>query len=106
MLIFYDYTRLTSIFFLKEKSEAFEKFKIYKSIVENETDLKIKCLRLDNGGQFTSKEFIQFFGNHGMKRQFLAPVTSQQNGLVERKNITVKEVARTMLNESNLLYKL
>jgi hypothetical protein len=50
MLIFDDYTRLTWVFFLKEKSEAFEKFKIYKALVENETNLKIKCLRSDNGG--------------------------------------------------------
>jgi hypothetical protein len=57
MLIIDDYTRLTWVYFLKEKSEAFEKFKTYKALVENETDLKIKCLRSDNGGEFTSKEF-------------------------------------------------
>jgi hypothetical protein len=102
MLIVDDYTRLTWVFFLKEKSEAFEKFKIYKSLVENETDLKIKCLRSDNGGEFTSKEFIQFCENHGIKRQFSSPRTPQQNGVVERKNITVQEAARTMLNEAKL----
>jgi hypothetical protein len=58
MLIVDDYTRLTWVFFLKEKSEVFQKFKIYKALVENETDLKIKCLRSNNGGEFTSKEFI------------------------------------------------
>jgi hypothetical protein len=68
MLIVDDYTRLTWVFFLKEKSESFEKFKIYKALVENETNLKIKCLRSDNGGEFTSKYFTQFCENHGIKR--------------------------------------
>ena len=40
--------------FLKEKSEAFENFKIFKVMVENESGMKIKCLRSDNGGEFTS----------------------------------------------------
>jgi hypothetical protein len=70
MLIVDDYTRLTWVFFLKEKSEAFEKFKIYKAVVENETNLKFKCMRSDNGGEFTSKYFIQLCENHGIRRQF------------------------------------
>jgi hypothetical protein len=49
MLIVDDYTRLVWVLFLKEKSKTFEKFKIYKDLVENETDLKIKCLRSNNG---------------------------------------------------------
>ena len=40
--------------FLKEKLEAFEKMKIFKAIDENESGMKIKCLRSDNGGEFTS----------------------------------------------------
>ena len=54
MLFIDDYTRMTWVTFLKEKSEAFEKFKIFKAKVENETNLKIKCIRSDNGGEFTS----------------------------------------------------
>ena len=50
MLMIDDYTRMTAVRFLKKKSEAFECFKIYKELVENETDLKIKFLRSDNGG--------------------------------------------------------
>jgi transposase InsO family protein len=90
MLIVDDYTRLTWVYFLKEKSEAFEKFKTYKILVDNETYLKIKCLRSENGGEFTSKEFIQFCENHGIKRNFSSPTTPQQNGVVERKKRTVQ----------------
>jgi transposase InsO family protein len=102
MLLVDDYTRMTAIFFLKNKSEAFENFKIYKEMVENEMDSKIKCLRSDNGGEFTSKEFMDYCNSHGIKRQFSVARTPQQNGVVERKNMTVQEMARTMLMDSKL----
>ena len=57
MLLIDDYTRMTWVSFLKNKSEAFEKFITFKGLVESETDLKIKFLRSDNGGEFTSNEF-------------------------------------------------
>ena len=50
MFLIDDYTRMTWVAFLKEKSESFEKFKIFKAMVENEYGMKIKCLRSDNGG--------------------------------------------------------
>jgi transposase InsO family protein len=90
MLLVDDYTRMTVVCFLKNKSEAFENFKIYKEMVENEMDSRIKCLRSDNGGEFTSKEFMDYCSNHGIKRQFSIARTPQQNGVVERKNMTVQ----------------
>jgi hypothetical protein len=45
MLLVDDYTRMVMIWFLKKKSEAFEKFETYKEMVEIETELKVKCLR-------------------------------------------------------------
>jgi transposase InsO family protein len=90
MLLIDDYTRMTTIFFLKNKSEDFENFKIYKEMVENEMDSKIKCLRYDNGREFTSKEFMDYYNNHGIKRQLFIVRTPQQNGVVERKNMTVQ----------------
>ena len=58
-------------------------------MAENESGMKIKCLRSYNGGEFTSNEFNEFCEVHGIKRQFSAAKTPQQNGVVERKNITV-----------------
>jgi hypothetical protein len=68
MLLVDDYTRMTAVCFLKNKSEAFENFKIYKKMVENEMDSRIKFLISDNGGEFTSKEFMDCYNNHGIKR--------------------------------------
>ena len=63
---------MTLVAFLKEKSEAFMKFKAFKSLVENESNIKIKFLRSNNGGKYTSNEFNDFCETHGIKRQFLA----------------------------------
>jgi transposase InsO family protein len=70
MLLADDYTRMTGVCFLKNKSEDFENFKIYKEMVENEMDSRINCLRYDNGGEFTSNEFMDYCISHGIKRQF------------------------------------
>ena len=55
-----DFSRKTWIYFLKAKSEVFEKFKEFKALIENLSDKKIKTLRSDNGGEYTSKEFGAF----------------------------------------------
>jgi hypothetical protein len=77
MLLVDDYTRMAAVFFLKNKSEAFENFKIYKEMVENEMDSRIKCLRSDNGGEFISKEFMDYCNSHRIKMQFSVARTPQ-----------------------------
>jgi hypothetical protein len=71
-------------------------------MVENEMDSKIKCLRFDNGGEFISKEFMEYCSRNGIKRQLSIAKTPQHNGVVERKNMTIHEMARTMLMDSKL----
>jgi transposase InsO family protein len=102
MLLNDNYTRMTRVCFLKKNSATFKCFRIFKEMVENKIDLKIKCLRSNNGGEFTSKEFRDFDEEHGIKRQFSTARTPQQNGVAERKNKTVQEMARTMLKDSKL----
>jgi transposase InsO family protein len=101
MLLVDDYTRMTIVCFLN-KSEAFENFNIYKEMVENEMDSRIKCLRSDNGEDFTPKEFMDYCSSHGIKKKFSVARTPQQNGVVERKNRIVQEMAPTMLMDSKL----
>jgi hypothetical protein len=57
MLIIDDYSRLTWVSFLKEKSEAFEKFKVFNALTENQTRKRLKVVRYDRGGEFGSWEF-------------------------------------------------
>ena len=53
-------------------------------MVENEVEMKIKCLRSDNGGEFTSYEFDIYCEENGIRRHFWVAYTPQQNGVVER----------------------
>jgi hypothetical protein len=66
-------------------------------------DLNIKFLIFDNGGYFTSKEFMEYCNSHGIKRQLSVARIPEHNGVVERKNRTVQEMAQTMLIDSELI---
>ena len=63
------YSRKTWIYFLKKKDEVFEIFKEFKSLVENLFEKKIKILRSDNGGDFTSNDFNDFCKEVRIKRE-------------------------------------
>ena len=60
-------------------------------------------MRLDNGGEFTSTEFNDFCKEAGIKRELTIPYNPQQNGVVERKNRTIVEVAKDMIHDQSLL---
>ena len=78
-----DFSRNTWVYFLKEKSEFFSKFKEYKDLVENHIDRKIKNLWSDNGGEFTSKKFKELCKESGIKRELSTPYNPQQNGVAK-----------------------
>uniref|UniRef100_A0A2N9HBW1 Integrase catalytic domain-containing protein n=1 Tax=Fagus sylvatica TaxID=28930 RepID=A0A2N9HBW1_FAGSY len=91
-----DYSRKAWVYFLKNKSEAFAKFKIWKAEVENQTGRKIKCLRTDNGTEYRDGDFLKFCEEHGIKRHFTVRKTPQQNGVAERLNRTITETTRCL----------
>jgi transposase InsO family protein len=97
-----DYSHKTWIYFLKTKDEVFSKFKEFKALIENPSERKIKILRSDNGGEYTSKEFVNFCKDVGIKRELTTPYNPQQNGVVERKNKTILEAAKTMIHDQDL----
>ena len=97
-----DYSRKTWITFMKHKSEAFNSFKEWKILVENQTEKKIKRLRTDNGLEFCSTEFNQFCKDAGIARHHTIRYTPQQNGVAERMNQTLLERARCMLSNAGL----
>jgi transposase InsO family protein len=57
--------------------------------VEKESGKKVKALRSDNGGEYISNEFKDFYNKEGIRRQLIAPHNPQQNAVVERKNIMI-----------------
>ena len=63
-----DYSRKTWIYFLKNMSEVFQKFKEFKSLIRNHLERIIKTLKSDNGGEYASKEFESFCKEDGIKR--------------------------------------
>ena len=63
-----EFSRNTWIYFLKKKYEVFDRFKEFKALVENYTENKIKVLRIDNDGEFCSKEFDEFCKKCGIAR--------------------------------------
>ena len=90
------------IVLLKEKSEALEQFKKFKSLAEAEKEVKITCIGSDRGGEFFSDEFKSLCDKSGIKKQLTPPYTPQQNGVVERKNRTIMGLVRSMLNKKHL----
>ena len=91
-----DYTKKVWVYFMRHKSEMFVKFKLWKVEVENQTERKIKCLRSDNGTEYTDSRFMELCEQHGIKRHFTVRKTPQQNGVAERMNRTIAEKARCL----------
>ena len=80
----------------------FEKLKEFKAFIENHLERRIKTLRSDNGGEYTSKEFEAFCKEAGIKRELTTPYNPQQNGVEKRKNRTIMEVVKTMINDHDI----
>ena len=87
---------------MKFKSETFESFKRFNELVEKQSGYSIKILHSDRGGEFTSNEFAAFCEKNGVHRQLTAPYTPEQNGVAKRKNRTVVEMARSLMNAASL----
>lgn len=97
-----DFSRYMWVYFMKEKSETFSKFKEFKEMKEAEVDKRIRCLRTDNGGEYTSDEFFYFLRECRVRHQFTCANTPQQNGVAERKNRHLAEICRSMLHAKNV----
>ncbi|KAG7559401.1 Integrase catalytic core [Arabidopsis thaliana x Arabidopsis arenosa] len=93
------YTWLT---LLPSKDRVLEAFTNFQNYVTNHYNAKIKIFRSDNGGEYTSHAFKQHLAKHGIIHQTSCPYTPQQNGVAERKNRHLMEVARSMMFHTNV----
>jgi transposase InsO family protein len=99
LVIVDDFSRFTWVFFLQDKSQTQETLKGFLRRAQNEFGLRIKKIRSDNGTEFKNSQIEGFLEDEGIKHEFSSPYTPQQNGVVERKNKTLLDMARTMLDE-------
>jgi transposase InsO family protein len=103
LVIVDDYSRFTWMFFLQEKSQTKETLKKFLRRAQNEFGLRIKKIRSDNGTEFKNSQIEGFLEEEGIKHEFSSPYTPKQNGVVERKNRTLMDMVRTMLEEYKTL---
>ena len=97
-----DFSRKVWVYFLKQKDEVFNNFEMFKALVENESGNKIKRIRINNGGEYVNNRFKSFCEHHGIKREMTIRYTPQQNDIVERKNKTLVEMVRCVIQSKNL----
>jgi hypothetical protein len=97
-----DFSQKSWIFFVKTKGQVFNRFQEFKALAENQTGRKIRVLRTNNGGEYTSKEFNDFCAGEGMKRELTIPYNPQQNGVAERKKRAIVGAARAMLHDQGM----
>nr|GEU60611.1 hypothetical protein [Tanacetum cinerariifolium] len=86
-----DYSRFTWVFFLATKDETIPILKTFITGIKNQLSLKVKIIRSDNGTELKNHDLNQFCGMKGIKMEFSVPRTPQQNGIAERKNMTLIE---------------
>ncbi|GJY98662.1 retrovirus-related pol polyprotein from transposon TNT 1-94 [Tanacetum coccineum] len=99
LVIVDDYSRYTWTRILKDKTKAFDQFKIFSKKIQNQLGCTIVLIRTNHGRKFDNEvQFGEFCNTNGITHNFSALCTPQSNGVVERKNWTL----RTMLNEKSL----
>ena len=97
-----DATRHCTVYFLKTKDEAARKIQEYVAAIENKFDRKSKKIRFDNGKELVNKEIKKWAGEKGITIETTAPYAHSQNGVAERFNRTLLELARAMLIANEL----
>lgn len=97
-----DCTRWCEVYFLKEKSDVCDAFKHYKSLVERQTGKSVKILQSDNGREYLSLGMDSLLADLGIERRLTVSRTPQQNGIAERMNGTLLDMARCLMLQSGL----
>ncbi|GJU71882.1 retrovirus-related pol polyprotein from transposon TNT 1-94 [Tanacetum coccineum] len=102
LVIVDDYSRYTWTLFLRSKDETPEVLKDFLTMIQRNLQAPVISVRTDRGTEFLNKTLNAFFKEEGIEHQTSTPRTPEQNGVVERRNRTLVEAARTMLSASKL----
>ncbi|GJU29628.1 retrovirus-related pol polyprotein from transposon TNT 1-94 [Tanacetum coccineum] len=102
LVIVDDYSRYTWTLFLRSKDETPEVLKDFLTMIQRNLQAPVISVRTDRGTEFLNKTLHAFFKEEGIEHQTSTPRTPEQNGVVERRNRTLVEAARTMLSASKL----
>lgn len=97
-----DFSRFSWVYFLKYKSDFFATFKTFTAFVEKQSSYSIKKLCTDNGGEYIDKEIIEYCREQDIQHHNFVPYTPEQNGVAERKNMTLKEMENYMIQFKNM----
>ncbi|GKA52395.1 retrotransposon protein, putative, ty1-copia subclass [Tanacetum coccineum] len=97
-----DYSRYGYVYLFKHKHDVFEAFKVFKNEVENQLGKTNKAFRSDRGGEYISQEFKDYLKACGIFQQLTPPYTPQHNGVSERRNRTLLDMVRSMMNLTTL----
>ncbi|GJS97154.1 retrovirus-related pol polyprotein from transposon TNT 1-94, partial [Tanacetum coccineum] len=102
LVIVDDYSRYTWTLFLRSKDETPEVLKDFLMMIQRNLQAQVITVRTDRGTEFLNKTLYAYFKEEGIEHQTSTPRTPKQNGVVERRNRTLVEAARTMLSASKL----
>ncbi|KAI3770453.1 hypothetical protein L6452_01587 [Arctium lappa] len=102
LVIVDDYSRYTWVKFLRSKDETPEVLISFLKTIQVKLQRQVKFLRTNNGTEFKNKIVDEYLESVGISHQYSAARPPQQNGVVERRNRTLVEAARTMLSQSDL----
>lgn len=97
-----DFSGWCEVRFIDQKHQVIDEFDNFRAFVNTQQGKAIKCLQSDNGREYVNKCFDELLRRHGILRRLTAPYNPEQNGVAERRNRTLMEMARCLLMQSGL----
>jgi transposase InsO family protein len=102
LVIVDDFSLYTWAIPIRKKYDAFDTAQHLFKKIQVEQNCQIMRIRSDHGREFKNSKFEEFCLSYGIKQEFSSPITPQQNGVFERKNKVIQEMARVMIHSKNL----
>lgn len=97
-----DSSRWCEVRFLRNENDVLKEFESFRTLMERQYGIKVKCLQSDNGKEYVNAKFDEVLEKQGIRRRFTAAYNPEENGVAERKNRSLVETARYLLADSGL----